>query len=95
MGYVMETRNLKAVYTITEGGEKSYWHRIGVGYINRDGSINIKLHAVPVNGTMHVRDYPPRDEAPGPEPRRSAGNGGSGTSRQNSQQPMDAMPGGF
>lgn len=62
----------KIVYTITERGEKSFWNRIGVAYVNRDGSLNIKLDAVPVNGTMQVRDWTPRDEQAG-EGRRGNG----------------------
>ncbi len=64
----MESKQLKVVYAITERGEKSFWTKIGVGYTNRDGSITIKLDAVPVGGTMQVRDWVPRDD-------QSAGNG--------------------
>lgn len=46
----------KVVYAITEKGEKSYWTRVGVAYINRDASLTIKLDALPVSGTLQVRD---------------------------------------
>lgn len=68
----MESKQLKIVYTITERGEKSYWTRIGVAYTNRDGSINIKLDAVPVSGTLHVRDWTARDEHPAADSARSS-----------------------
>jgi hypothetical protein len=51
---------MKTVYTVVERGpNKSFWVKLGVGYVNRDGSINLRLDAVPVNGTLQVRDYEP------------------------------------
>ncbi len=54
----------KHVYTVIdrEGGGRSFWTRIGAGWINRDGSLTLKLDALPVNGTLQVRDP---DRAPG------------------------------
>ena len=73
----MDSNKMKVVYTITERGERSYWTKIGVAYVNRDGSLNVKLEAVPVNGTMQVRDWTPREEQAGSEdhPRKGNGNG--------------------
>jgi hypothetical protein len=64
----------KMVYTITERGEKSFWTRIGIANVNRDGSLNVRLDAIPVNGTLHVRDWTPREEQAG-EDRPRRGNG--------------------
>ena len=54
----------KAVYTIVEKpGNKSVWVRIGwVSGTNRDGSYNIHLDALPVNGKLQVRNWEPREE---------------------------------
>ena len=82
----MEANNLKIVYNITERGERSFWNRIGVAYVNKDGSLNIKLDAVPVNGTMHVRDWSPRDDVP------EARNRMNGSSRSASSQGIDELP---
>jgi hypothetical protein len=63
----METQQMnekmKTVYTIVERGRdaKSIWVKVGVGFVNRDGSINLRLDAIPVNGTLQVRDYEPFD----------------------------------
>jgi len=84
----MESKKLKIVYTITERGERSFWNRIGVGYVNRDGSVNIKLDAMPVNGTMQVRDWQDRDDD-APERR------GNGASRSAASQPVDDLPATF
>lgn len=53
----------KSVYTIVERQQKSRWVRIGIGFVNRDGSINVRLDAVPVNGKLHLRDYKRRENA--------------------------------
>lgn len=51
---------LKDVFTITEYGEgeknKKQFTRIGIGFVNKDGSINVILDALPTNGRIHVRD---------------------------------------
>jgi hypothetical protein len=46
------------VYTIVERERdgKKFWVRIGAAFRNRDGSLNAFLDAVPVNGTMHIRE---------------------------------------
>lgn len=46
------------VYTVVdrEGGGRSYWTKIGTATTNRDGSLSIKLDALPVNGSLQVRD---------------------------------------
>lgn len=58
------TTEKKAVYVIIERGEgqKPYWNRVGVAFVNRDGSLNVLLD-FPVGATkLHVRDFPPREE---------------------------------
>ena len=54
---------MKIVYVITERNGRNYWNRVGVAFVNRDGSLNVKLEAVPVSGEFQIRDYTPRDEA--------------------------------
>src|SRR4051812_20941880 len=74
-------RKWKAVYTIVErnnpsGEKKSYFMRIGTCFTNRDGSYHVKLDAVPVNGTLHIRDPQPFDDS-----RPRGGNGAGMPSR--------------
>ncbi|MBI5532562.1 MAG: hypothetical protein HY898_07595 [Deltaproteobacteria bacterium] len=88
----MDSSKMKIVYTITERGERSYWTRIGVAYVNRDGSLNIKLEAVPVNGTMQVRDWTPREDQAGSEDRLRKGNGNGA---QSSAPQADDLPDAF
>jgi len=58
----MEQVKFKVCYVITERGEKTFWNRIGVAFTNKDGSINVKLDALPTSGTLQIRDYEPREE---------------------------------
>jgi hypothetical protein len=60
----MENKNMKVVYTVTEREGRSFWTRLGVAFTNRDGSITMKLDAVPLQGTIQLRDWEPRDDQP-------------------------------
>lgn len=53
---------MKICYVINERGDRKHWTRIGVAFVNADGSINVKLEAIPVNGEIHIRDYMPRED---------------------------------
>ncbi len=59
----MDASKMKIVYVISERGARKFWNRIGVAFVNSDGSLNIKLEAIPVSGEMQVRDYVPREES--------------------------------
>ena len=69
----MEQAKFKVCYVITERGEKTYWNRIGVAFTNKDGSINVKLDAVPVSGELQIRDYVAREDGTLPFGRRANG----------------------
>lgn len=59
----MNESKMKVAYVINKRNGKNHWTRIGVGFVNRDGSINIKLEAVPVSGELQIRDQVPRENA--------------------------------
>ncbi|HWL87793.1 MAG TPA: hypothetical protein VNO21_18445 [Polyangiaceae bacterium] len=63
---------MKVAYAVSERQGRSYWTRVGVGFVNRDGSINVRLEAIPVSGNLQLRDWTPRDSAPEPEARTAA-----------------------
>ena len=58
----MEASKMKIVYVISDRNNRKFWNRIGVAFVNSDGSVNVKLEAIPVSGEMQIRDYVPRDE---------------------------------
>jgi hypothetical protein len=69
----------KVVYTIVERrnkDQKPFWLRIGAAFINRDGSWNVHLDAVPTNGKLHIRDPRSAEERAGLGGGFAAGNGG-------------------
>jgi hypothetical protein len=69
----MDANKMKIVYVISERGTRKFWNRIGVAFVNSDGSLNIKLEAIPVSGEMQVRDYLPREDSLPSTPARSNG----------------------
>ena len=71
----MDASKIKMAYVINERGGKSYFNRVGIAFVNSDGSLNVKLEAMPINGELHIRDYVPREEGVGPTVARSKGNG--------------------
>jgi len=50
------------VFNVRDRGEgkKSSWTEIGVGFENKDGSLNLMLDAVPISGKIQVRPYEPK-----------------------------------
>lgn len=71
----MDAGKMKIVYVISERSGKNYWNRIGVGFVNSDGSINVKLESLPLSGELHVRDYVPREDGVLPTLSKTRGNG--------------------
>ncbi len=76
----MDASKMKIVYVINERNGRSFWSRCGVAFVNSDGSLNVKLESLPVNGEVHIRDYVPREDSP---------NGGNG--RWAGGEPMPAQ----
>jgi hypothetical protein len=53
----------KDVFTIKENGNnKGYWVKIGRAFVNKDGSLNVYLDALPINGELNIRDARPKEE---------------------------------
>ena len=71
----MDASKIKMAYVINERGGKSYFNRVGIAFVNSDGSLNVKLEAMPINGELHIRDYVPREDSTGPNVARAKGNG--------------------
>lgn len=61
------------VFVVTEreqGGEKrSFWTKVGSAFQNKDGSVTVKLEALPLSGTLQIRDAETPEER---EARKSA-----------------------
>lgn len=72
----MDNSKMKIAYVITTRNGRNFWNRVGVAFVNNDGSINVKLEAVPVSGEIQIRDYVAKDEITGTTLRKT-GNGHS------------------
>jgi len=86
----MSDVKMKIAYVITKNGDKSYWNRIGVAFVNNDGSINVKLDAYPVNGELQLRDREDNDS----EGSERSGGGNRGNDRNNDRNPGGPRSGG-
>jgi len=60
---MLDNEKVKIAYTVVERDKdgRQFWVRVGAAFVNRDGSLSIRLDAMPVNGKLHIRDYQPRD----------------------------------
>jgi hypothetical protein len=62
------TKTMKVVWSIVERGQgKSFWTRVGVGFVNRDGSLTLRLDAIPISGTLQVREWEPYERRAEPD----------------------------
>jgi len=65
--------HMLGVYTIVDRKDeehpdrKNIWIHIGVAFINRDGSINVRLNALPVDGKLHIREMKSEEAATEPD----------------------------
>ncbi len=59
---VGSVKNRRDVWVVTDkpmpdgSGTRSFWTKVGSAHENRDGSTTVKLDALPLNGTLQLRD---------------------------------------
>lgn len=59
-----------AVFSIRENRGGSLWVRAGTAFVNKDGSLNVLLDVLPLDGKLHVREAgEKKDVATMPAPR--------------------------
>jgi hypothetical protein len=71
----MDYSNFKIIWMISEKGDRTFWTKIGIGNVNKDGSITLHLDAIPTGTSkLQLRDYSPRenDQGDGRERNRPA-----------------------
>jgi hypothetical protein len=52
-----------AVFSIREGKGGSIWVRAGSAFVNKDGSLNVLLDVLPLDGKLHVREAAEKRDA--------------------------------
>ena len=64
MGAATGGKRPLAAYVIVErkGYDKPFWNRIGSAFFNRDGSINVLLDSLPLQGKIQLREDTPKEE---------------------------------
>jgi hypothetical protein len=60
----MEPGKSLAVFSIRPGRNGSIWVRAGWAEVNRDGSVNLHLDVLPLDGKLHVRETYARNVEP-------------------------------
>jgi hypothetical protein len=57
-------REYKEIYGVVDRGENSFWTRVGVAFVNADGSMNLLFNFTPTDPetTIQIRDPRPREE---------------------------------
>lgn len=57
-------KSYKHVFMVnkSEDGERSYWTKIGVAFVNRDNSLTVELNAIPLSGRLQIRDPKGKEE---------------------------------
>jgi hypothetical protein len=53
---MLEPGKRLAVFSIRPGKNGSVWVRAGFAEVNRDGSLNLQLDVLPMDGKLHVRE---------------------------------------
>jgi hypothetical protein len=59
----MTAKTVRLIYGVTERNGRSYWARIGVAFVNQDGSENLLFDFLPTSpkATIQIRDRAPKD----------------------------------
>lgn len=63
---MLEAGKRLAVFSIKPGRNGSIWVRAGHAEVNRDGSLNLTLDVLPLDGKLHVREAGEPKQPQGP-----------------------------
>ena len=74
-----------AVFSIREGKGGSIWVRAGSAFVNKDGSLNVLLDVLPLDGKLHVREAADK---------RDTAQAGGGGGRYGLDGGLDSLPAG-
>lgn len=66
-----------------DNGDKRYFTKIGAAFVNQDGSIGVKLDALPLTGDLYLKVPLPKDDQPA-----NGGGGGGNQRRRRAGQPQ-------
>lgn len=49
-------RRMSVFHVVEREGIDPIWTKVGEAFVNRDGSLNLYLDLIPINGRLHVRE---------------------------------------
>jgi hypothetical protein len=52
----------KVLCPVEGKNDKTYWVKMGIGFPNKDGSTNLFLDGLPVNGRLQIREWDDEDD---------------------------------
>ncbi len=57
-------KSYKQVFMVekSEDGERSFWTKVGVAFVNKDNSLTVELNAIPLSGRLQIRDPKPKED---------------------------------
>lgn len=63
---MMKPNQKYTVFSIRQGQGKegAVWVKAGTAWVNRDGSLNVYLDVLPLDGKLHVREAKPEEKPP-------------------------------
>jgi hypothetical protein len=88
----MESKKMKVLCPIsTKDEKKTVWKNLGIAFENKDGSINVYLDVLPLNGKLQLRDFDEEDRRVGEGTRfspRGSGFEGPASASANAELPF-------
>jgi hypothetical protein len=69
----LEVFSVKEQWEKDTGQKHSNWVKAGTAWVNRDGSINVYLDVLPIDGKLHVRE-PMKSQRANPDATRTTTN---------------------
>ena len=57
-GKRLQVYSIKQLQGERTDGKTDVWTKAGSAWVNRDGSMNLYLDVLPINGRLHVREAP-------------------------------------
>lgn len=63
---MLERGKRLAVFSIRQKDNAKFWVRAGSAHVNKDGSLNIYLDVLPLDGALHVREALEKKDALAP-----------------------------
>jgi len=81
-----------AVFSIKKWKGGSMWVRAGAAFVNKDGSMNIRLDVLPLDGQLHVREAAEKQEEAGMTPAVPETGGAEMNAQMTNDQGMEVQP---